>query len=107
MTPETIFQPIAAQLLLTILVGVVLVFRRLTETARKGAATSDVPRTRQDSSGWWSPTAAATSDNFLNQFETPIIFYVAAISLFVIGASSPPSTKRAGGQLGCAARTTG
>jgi hypothetical protein len=83
MNPKYIFFPLYAQILLTFLVWGFMYFERIGEMKRKKVDTQKLA----------NPTYAAealkestnSSDNFENLFEMPVLFYVAILTVYVLG----------------------
>ena len=83
MTPSTaIFWPVLAQVLLTYAIYMVVSARRLGAVKAGTAKVSDfkVPSIEPE------PSATAAR-NLVNQFELPVLFYAACLSLYVTGGA--------------------
>ena len=83
MTSSTaIFWPVMAQVLLTLVVYVMVSYRRVGAVKAGTARPSDfkVPSIEPEAS-------ATAARNLSNQFELPVLFYVACLSLFVTGGA--------------------
>ena len=81
MNPNWIFVPLLAQVALTALVWAHLYWTRLGYVAREGID----PQALADDDALRRRLAAvcAPSDNFINQFELPVLFYAAVLTAFV------------------------
>ena len=82
-----ILLPLLAQGLLTILVWLWMYKTRLSEIVRRGIDPQQAA-TAVEAAKLLKPIAGP-SDNFVNLFEVPVIFYVATIVLFITGLASP------------------
>lgn len=81
MNPKNILFPVYAQVFLTGIVWVVLFYTRL-GTLRRKRANPQVLATESRSQEILQDVVNP-SDNFENQFEMPVLFYVAALLLYV------------------------
>jgi hypothetical protein len=79
MQPAHIFIPFAGMLVLTMLVWINLFYQRLGHISRTGVE----PKTRADLDAF-PPKAVAASNNFVNLFELPVLFYASVLALFVL-----------------------
>lgn len=79
MQPAQIFIPFAGMLVLTMLVWINLFYQRLGHIGRSGVE----PKTRADLDAF-PPKAVAASNNFVNLFELPVLFYAVVLALFVL-----------------------
>ncbi len=79
---KTLLIPLFAQVLLPFIVLFIVASQRLTElkTKRINPQKVDIRSRTQDV----FEKAAAASDNFLNQFETPVLFYAAILLSMVL-----------------------
>ncbi len=84
MGPTAIFWPMMAQVFLTYAIYIVVSSRRMA-SVKEGKAKADdfrIPVT--------DPAASATAArNLSNQFELPVLFFAACLSLFVTGGAGP------------------
>ena len=82
MTPiDPIFGPVLVQVALTVTVLFWLAYARFSFIGREGIATV------RDKG--FPPRAVQASDNFKNQFEVPVLFYVLAVFFAVAGETTP------------------
>ncbi|MCO5065597.1 MAG: MAPEG family protein [Rhizobiaceae bacterium] len=78
MNPVAIFWPVIAQAALTFIVYALLGLRR-----RRAIATGEVKAGQFKLRGVDPESTAAVSNNLMNQFEVPVLFYVVCICLYV------------------------
>jgi hypothetical protein len=76
MGPNLIFVPFAGTMLLTLVVWVVMYYRRITEIQSRGLTV----KTRADLD-LLSPAAVNSSNNLQNLFELPVTFYALVLAL--------------------------
>ena len=86
MNQELIFGPLFVQVLLTFAVGFRLAFLRLVEIRRRRIDPRYL-RTRIQAAAQFEESRAA-SDNFLNLFEFPVLFYALAILVYLTASAS-------------------
>jgi hypothetical protein len=79
MQPANIFIPFAGMLVLTMLVWINLFYLRLGHISRSGVE----PKTRADLDAF-PPKAVAASNNLVNLFELPVLFYASVLALIVL-----------------------
>lgn len=82
----TILHPVFAMVLLTSIVGVVMFAQRVAEMRERRIHSQAVASASQMMSRL-ARTGAA--DNFRNLFETPVLFYAAALTIYAVHLSSP------------------
>ena len=82
----TILHPVFAMVLLTGIVGVVMFAQRVAEMRERRIHPQAVASASQMMSRL-ARTGAA--DNFRNLFETPVLFYAAALTIYAVHLSSP------------------
>lgn len=80
MEPKYILWPVLAQIVLTFIVCAVLGRRRFKAFKAGGI---NVKQAKIDARAW-PDNVIKTSNNLTNQFETPVLFYVLCIALFVL-----------------------
>ena len=86
MQQTDLFFPMLAMVLLTIIVMMVLVVRRGADARRRGLSVNQLPPVRQEQVDMgdgpcWSRRTAAAGDQFINLFETPVLFYVVCLAM--------------------------
>ena len=87
MNDNWIFAPILAQVALTAVVWCIMYWQRLSYIQREGIDPQDLAT---DSTAKRRLAAVeAPSDNFSNQFETPVLFYVAGLTAYVTDTVEP------------------
>ncbi|MEO0612868.1 MAG: MAPEG family protein [Pseudomonadota bacterium] len=96
MLATSLFYPIVAMTMLTLLVLAVMMLRRVRCMRLRGLGINQLPGTRvgladQPDGPVWDARTAAASDQFANLFETPILFYVSCLGLIILDAVSPVS----------------
>ena len=79
MQPAHIFIPFAGMLLLTLLVWLRMFQLRIGHISRTGVQ----PTSRADLDAF-PPKAVAASNNFVNLFELPVLFYACVLALYVL-----------------------
>lgn len=79
MQPTQIFIPFAGMLVLTMLVWLYMFYLRLGHIRRTGVE----PKTRADLDAF-PPRAVSTSNNFVNLFELPVLFYAVVLALHAL-----------------------
>jgi hypothetical protein len=79
MQPTQIFIPFAGMLLLTMLVWLYMFYLRLGHIRRTGVE----PKSRADLDAF-PASAVATSNNFVNLFELPVLFYAVVLALYAL-----------------------
>ena len=84
MNAHLIFGPLLAQMLLTVGMFGLLAARKAQAVRLK---TVDLKQTALDHSAW-PKDVVKVSNNIANQFETPVLFYVACLALFQLNAVS-------------------
>ncbi|MBL4819636.1 MAG: MAPEG family protein [Gammaproteobacteria bacterium] len=84
MRAELIFIPVLIQITLTLVVYVAL--GRAKEIALKKGEVDTTRRGMHDDA--WPATVQKINNNIKNQFETPILFYVLIILLWLLGAAN-------------------
>ena len=84
MNAHLIFGPLLAQMLLTVGMFGLLAARKVQAVRLK---TVDLKQTALDHSAW-PKDVVKVSNNIANQFETPVLFYVACLALFQLNAVS-------------------
>ena len=82
----TILHPVFAMVLLTGILGVVMFAQRVAEMRERRIHSQAVASASQMMSRL-ARTGAA--DNFRNLFETPVLFYAAALTIYAVHLSSP------------------
>jgi hypothetical protein len=85
MMVDSIFVPVLAQVALTFLIWVWMYVDRLTLIRRQRIDVQELADNER-ADALLKPVDN-TSDNFTNQFEMPILFYVAAFTISAIGAT--------------------
>ncbi len=82
MNGEAIFWPVLAQMALTFAIYSLMSVRRMTSIRDGKARAADfrIPTVEPEPS-------ATVARNLINQFELPVLFYVACMMLFVLGAA--------------------
>ena len=84
MNPNLIFIPLLLQVLLTL-----FVFVRLGQVKELAVKRGDVDQTRRAlHDDAWPDYVLKVNNNIRNQFETPVLFYVLVISLWLLEAAS-------------------
>lgn len=83
MNQTSIFWPMLAQVLLTYIVYVVLGIRRR-QAVVSGEARVNQFKTRSTEPG----SSVTVANNIINQFELPVLFYAACLSLYVTEGTS-------------------
>ena len=84
MTAELIFIPVLIQVALTLVVYIAL--GQAKEVALKQAKVDTARRGMHDDA--WPESVQKINNNIRNQFETPILFYVLVILLWLLGAAN-------------------
>jgi hypothetical protein len=79
MQPLAIFIPFTGMLVLTMLVWFYMFYLRLGHIRRTGVE----PKSRADLDAF-PPRAVGASNNFVNLFELPVIFYACVLALYVL-----------------------
>ncbi|MEQ1615151.1 MAG: MAPEG family protein [Hyphomicrobiaceae bacterium] len=79
MSQTAIVLPVFAQVLLTFVVLIVMAMRRRNAFATDGVKMKDIALGQSA----WPDEATKAANNFRNQFETPVLFYVACIIALV------------------------
>jgi hypothetical protein len=83
MNPDLIFIPILMQVLLTL-----FVFIRLGQVKERAVKRGEVDQSRRAlHDDAWPDYVLKVNNNIRNQFETPVLFYVLVISLWILGAA--------------------
>lgn len=85
MRPELILQPVVAMLLLTFVVWLRLYFTRVPAMRRQRVHPQKIATRAEKALVHLSDAEARASDNFSNQFELPVLFYVLCLALYVTG----------------------
>ncbi len=86
MTAGSILHPVFAMVLLTSIVGVVMFAQRVAEMRERRIHPQAVASASQMMSRL---TRTGAADNFRNLFETPVLFYAAALTVYAAHLSSP------------------
>lgn len=85
MHPDLIFVPLLIQVLLTL-----VIYIRLGQAKEQAVKIGQVDQTRralyEDA---WPEDVRKINNNIRNQFETPVLFYVLVISLWLLDAAGP------------------
>jgi hypothetical protein len=81
-----ILHPVFAMVLLTIVVGIVMFRRRVAEMRERKIHPQAVASASQMMT---QLTRTGAADNFRNLFETPVLFYVAALTIYAAQLTSP------------------
>ena len=84
MNAHLIFGPLLAQMLLTVGMFGLLLVRKAQAVRRK---TVNLKQAALDHRAW-PDSVVKVSNNIANQFETPVLFYVACLALFQLNAVS-------------------
>lgn len=85
MDPKLIFWPVVVQIALT-----AFIYIRLKNVKVAAVAAGGVDRQKTAlHPDAWPDSVIKVNNNLRNQFEAPILFYVVAIILFVLGAVNP------------------
>lgn len=87
MNDKLIFTPLLAQVLLTAIVFFRMYATRVSEMKRKRIHPQKIATYATASQNLTDSCNVA--ENFSNQFEMPVLFYVLILSLYVTGTSSP------------------
>ncbi|HEX6930204.1 MAG TPA: MAPEG family protein [Gammaproteobacteria bacterium] len=82
MRSELILQPFSAMLLLTLAVWLRLYFTRIPEMRRQRVHPQKLATRAQKAGMHLSDAEARASDNFVNLFELPVIFYALCLALY-------------------------
>jgi hypothetical protein len=80
--------PLLAQVALTLAVLFVMGLRRRLALMRKDVRVADIALSGEA----WPAKARQAANNFANQFETPVLFYVLVIAAIHVGATGPLMT---------------
>jgi len=87
MSRDLIFGPVLVQVLLTLLVYVLLIQRKI--RAMKAGTVDMTRRALHDDA--WPESVMQINNNIRNQFEVPVLFYVLAFSLWALDAVHWPA----------------
>lgn len=79
-TDTMILLPLLVQVLLTVVVAGVMGVARRSSMKARGQHPNDMALAGPDD---WSPAAQKAANNYKNQFELPVLFYVATLVAFV------------------------
>ena len=83
MNPNLIFVPVIIQILLTL-----FVYTRLGQVKEQAVKRGEVDQTRRAlHDDAWPDYVLKVNNNIRNQFETPVLFYVLVICLWLLGAA--------------------
>ena len=85
MSGRAILQPVFAMVLLTIVVGITLYVQRVAEMRERRIHPQAVASTAQLMA---QLTRTGAADNFRNLFETPVLFYTAALAIYATHVES-------------------
>ena len=86
MSGRAILQPVFAMVLLTIVVGIALYVQRVAEMRERRIHPQAVAFAAQMMA---QLTRTGAADNFRNLFETPVLFYTAALAIYAAHVESP------------------
>lgn len=85
MQPDSILQPFAALMLLTVAVWLRLYFVRVPAMRRQRVHPQKIPTRSQKAAVHLGDAEARASDHFMNLFELPVLFYALCLALYATG----------------------